>query len=271
MVKITFNIYVGIIIFCASLSACAKDCEQLPATFDYAKYDSSVTLDLSEIASLPAQKVVVGGVYHDAANIIHPALYLSENGGRDWTEKKLLFPELGVGSIQTFGIDRIWILLDFQQEGRNFPKYLLSSSNAGKTWCAYSLDFIDFTDTELQSNGIKFYNQNNGLLWLQGSSGSHVVYTTSNGGKNWKILFSGKKDNKYEIDTQYLYPDSQPLLTHSPLWSKDMDFYKISGLIRLQPNSDKYTLQSFDYSKDTGWTDLATIVRKRSISNNKLQ
>jgi hypothetical protein len=271
MVKITLNFYISVIIFCVSLGACAKDCKQLPSSFNYTKFDSTVTLDLSEIASLPAQKVFVGGVYHDDANIIHPALYISENGGKDWIEKKLLFPELGVGSIQTYGIDRIWMLLDFQQEGQNFPKYLVSSSDTGKTWCAYSLEFIDFSDTELHSSGIQFYNQNNGLLWLQGSSGSYVVYSTDNGGKNWKKLFAGKKDHKYEIDTQYRYPNRQPPLPHSPLWSKDMDFYKISGLIRFKANNDRYTFQNFDYSKNAGWTDLSSIIRKRTISNNRLQ
>ena len=271
MVKISINIYIGVVIFCASLGACAKDCEQPPSSFNYTKYDSNVTLDLSELASLPAHKVFVGGVYHDAANVVHPALYISENGGKDWTEKNLLFPGFGVSSMQTYGIDQIWILLDFQQEGQNFPGRLISSSDAGKTWCVHSLDFIDFPDTGLQSSGIKFYNQSHGLLWLQGSSGSHVVYSTVNGGKTWKKLFAGKKNNKYEIDTQYLYPDYKPPLPHSPLWTKEMDFYKISGLIRLQPNGDQFILQYFDYSKDAGWTNLSTIIRKRTISNNKLQ
>jgi hypothetical protein len=241
-----------LLVFCLKANA-GQGCPALNTCSTPIIQNDSATFSLDDTATLPENTVFLGGSLTDKANRRMPVLLLSLNGGHTWQQITFGFEGSGIVTIQTYGVANVWALITFQQEGAHNPEYLLRSVDAGKTWCIVSLDFIDIKDPFVWLKDLRFFDGQNGTMFLSGSNGGSGAYYTHDGGIRWNRLWETQKNTPADVDGEYRYPDLSPPPAHAPLWTKQDDFYKITGLVRFRKGEGDYIVENYDYGTGEGW------------------
>lgn len=221
--------------------------------------NNTAILSLDDLATLPENIIFLGGRLTDNAHRSLPVLLISRDSGRTWNSRVFGFEGAGIENIRTYGITNVWATITFQQEGLHNPEYLLRSVDAGNSWCVVSLAFIDVGDPIIQLDEFRFFDDSKGIMSVSGSHGSISTYSTEDGGINWDRLWKRPRNASLEIDTEYRYPGFEPPPNHAPIWTKQDDFYKITGVLRLHKGERNYRVEQYVYSEDTNWSEISNI------------
>lgn len=115
---------------------------------------------------------------------------------------------------------------------------------------------------------LRFLDDLHGMMFLSGSNGSSSVYYTKNGGMSWKRLWKTQRNVSAEVDGAYRYPDLTPPPAHAPLWTKQDDFYKITGILRFRKGRDNYVVENYNYDAGKEWK-VVSIVATHQQSNRQ--
>jgi hypothetical protein len=259
-----------LLFFCGNVSA-SQGCSTLnKCSTPMMQYDDG-TLSLDDIATLPENTVFLGGSLTNKANRRIPVLLLSRNGGHNWEQCAFGFEGSGIANIQTYGIANVWAIISFQQEGAHNPEYLLRSVDAGKTWCVVSLTFIDIKDPLIRLKDLIFYDDLHGMMFISGSLGSSGAYYTKDGGISWNRLWKAQRNASAEVDEVYRYPDFTPPPDHAPLWTKQHDFYKITGLLRFGKKGDDYVFESYNYTSGKDWKVVSKVLKYQKADSKRFK
>ena len=232
-------------------TARAAPCEPLPTTRSNA---AEVRLDLVEMVSLPPETVVLGGAFHDAANVVQPALLVSDDGGETWSRIPIPIPGAGFGHLVAHGTGWVWGVVSFQQEGVDEPLYLLRSGDSGTTWCRIALDGLEaLYGVEL----FRMFDDRHGLLvFTEEPFGGDVrAYETRDGGETWRHLWQAEGMPPEALDTAADYPDrAPPNPPHATLWQRQADLFAADAVIRLRRDGSNFLIESYDLSSGEGWS-----------------
>lgn len=236
-------------------------CLQPPDAFDYGLYNEFVELQLDEIATLPGDVVILVGQYHDGSKTLHPALFVSRDGGRSWSAVDLRWPDSGVQFLATQGEATVWAMVSFRREGVVKAKYLLRSRDRGATWCSLSLADLE---TRNSVESLRFFDERHGIAVFGDmplNDTKRTVYETRDGGDSWRRLWRAEADPS--VETGARYPGvAEPPPPHAPLRTRKLDYHKITGLLRLVERGGRYAIDFFDYGQDgAGWTQRSAIQR----------
>lgn len=261
------SIFLVTIFFLAS-SACGQKCMKQPTSFIYRDYKNVFALYIEDMATLPGDTVFLGGRYHDGANTVHPALLTSRDAGLTWEHHDFTFAGSSIQNFQTYGKSDIWAIVVFKQEGADAPQYLLRSADAGNNWCVLSLESIC---GEGQIGDFRFFDSRRGLISLSGNMGQSNTYYTKNGGETWEPLWESDKNRpSEEVETDYRYPGFAELPLNAPLWTKDIDFYKITGVLRIRRETGDYRIEKYSYLAKQEWEKTSVIPFEYIVRENRL-
>ena len=225
---------------------------------------------LDEMVSLPGSVIIVSGEYYAPASTMHPAFLISHDGGRSWQEPGWVhrFGGSGIGHLQTFGESHIWGLVVYLVEGLHYPSDMIRSTDGGKTWGVVGLQYEQLNPLEWASE-FRFYDEQHGLLTIDGSIGKLRTYTTTDGGATWKELWSVTTDAR-SADWSYRYPGTAPELPmNAPLWRKESDMFLVAGAVRARHKDGEYLVEVRGGEEKT-WTMLSRIPTEYVIRKGRL-
>lgn len=256
------------------LEACAyKQQKNIETAFDYTNYRQQFELLIDSMTTLPGNMVFIGGRYHDGANTIHPVLLISRDSGKTWEHNNsFTFSGSGFQSFRTHGSLFVWGLVVFRQEGSEIPQYLVRSSDGGNTWQTIPVNLNQDIGTLCRIKNFNFFNPNNGIIILAGIAGQTILYKTENGGDTWEPVWESQENQVANmVDTNYSYPKPESCIipVNAPLWTKDLDFYKITGLLRVSISSNFYHIEKYEYQKEK-WEKQSSIPIKYEIRDNHI-
>lgn len=260
----------GLVIAPVGVSASAE-CLQPPSSFDYRPYGELVTLELDEIVTLPGDVVIVAGQYDDGPHTLHPALFVSPDGGRNWSAIDLRWPDAGLHFLETQGEATVWGIISFQREGVAKAKYLLRSVDGGASWCSLSLDGLD---TRSNVESLRFFDERHGIAVFSDlplNETKRSVYVTRDGGDSWQRLWRAEANPLVEMG--FGYPGAtEPPPPHAPLWTRQLDYQKITGVLRLVARGGQHAIDFFDYYLDgAGWVQRSSIHRSYRRIGGRLE
>ncbi|MCP4116117.1 MAG: hypothetical protein GY737_12065 [Desulfobacteraceae bacterium] len=257
--KVALLCFWVIYLFLLGNPGATSKCLELTACTAPRMQGNEFTLFLDEIATLPENNVFLSGHLTGKANRQLPVLLVSIDGGRTWKHRIFEVEGAGIENLRTYGEANLWATITFQTEGLHTPEYLLRSENAGNSWCMVSLDFIEAGAPLIWLSEFRFLDDLNGIFSVSDSLGSISTYYTKNGGDSWNRLWKTPKNTSPEIDTAYRYPGIEPSPAHAPLWTRQDDFYKITGILRLCKGEEGYIVEQYLYSKNTSWKKISKI------------
>lgn len=260
----------GLVVGSAGALASAK-CVRTPSAFDYTAYGELVRRQLAEIATLPGDVVIVAGQYHDGGNTLHPALLVSRNGGRNWSAVELRWSGTGVHFLRTQGEATVWAMVSFRQEGLAKAQYLLRSGDGGASWCALPLGDLETRNTV---ESLRFFDERHGIAVFSNmplNETKRTVYVTRDGGDSWRRLWRAEENP--DVETRPRYPGvAEPPPPHAPLWTRNLGYQKITGLLRLVERGGRHAIDFFDYYQDgAGWQQRSTIHRNYRNVDGRLE
>ena len=265
------RIAVALALVCGTgATAQAADCVPLPTSVDGAPPATEVRLELREIVSLPPRTVVLAGAYHDAANVLQPALLASDDGGETWDTIPVPVGGAGLGHLETHGTGSLWGIVSFQQEGVDEPLYLMRSRDAGSTWCAISLAGLDAL------NGVdsfRMFDDRHGLLVFTEApfGGDFSAYETRDGGGTWQHLWRADGMPPEAVDTAADYPDrALPDPPHATLWQREADWFAAHAVLRLRHDDGAFLIESYDLSRRDGWIQRSRIAGRYRDGDGEL-
>lgn len=204
----------------------------------YSRYKNEIILNIHEITSLAGGEIFLGGSYYANASTMHTVLLVSQDGGHTWKDAGIKFSGSGVKNFQTFGLNHVWAISTYLTEGCNSPEDLLYSTDAGKSWSAVSLNFIEQMQPLEWIQYFQFFDNLRGLLIISGSMYVDRIYTTFDGGKTWKKIMTSHNNPHIEPD----FPNySRQNTNKAALWrhGSPSEDYRISGFIRIR-KADSY-------------------------------
>ena len=252
----------------AAPAAQASSCIPVHGPFDYHGYFPEVELVVSEIATLPDNTTILGGQYHDGAQTVHPALLVKDAGDGEWSRIRLPIGGAAIGHLTTIGSESAWAVIEFRQEGLELAHALLRTRDGGRTWCAVTLSEMTTTlggMTTLNAvESLRFFDRDHGLIVFNDAPFGRetAVYQTSDGGDTWERLWDANPEPPESIETDFSYPQDR-LPPHAPVWRRDADLYRISGLLRVRTEVLSLVIERLDVLEGPDWVEVEHLERYR--------
>ena len=245
----------------AAPAAQASSCIPVHGPFDYHGYFPEVELVVSEIATLPDNTTILGGQYHDGAQTVHPALLVKDAGDGEWSRIRLPIGGAAIGHLTTIGSESAWAVIEFRQEVLELAHALLRTRDGGRTWCAVT--FSEMT-TLNATDSLRFFDRDHGLIVFNDAPFGRetAVYQTSDGGDTWERLWDANPEPPESIETDFSYPQDR-LPPHAPVWRRDADLYRISGLLRVRTEVLSLVIERLDVLEGPDWVEVEHLERYR--------
>lgn len=196
---------------------------------------------------------------------------MSRNGGRSWSAVDLRWPDTGVRFLETQGEATVRAMGSFRGEAVVEAQYLLRSRDRGASWCSLPLGDLE---TRNRVESLRFFDERHGIVVFSDlplNQTKRTVYMTRDGGDSWQRLWRSEADPTVESAPRY--PGvAEPPPPHAPLWTEQLGYHRITGLLRLVARGGQHAIDFFDYYLDgAGWTQRSTIHRNYRSVGDRLE
>ncbi|MHC4503920.1 MAG: WD40/YVTN/BNR-like repeat-containing protein, partial [Planctomycetota bacterium] len=177
--------------------------------------EGEAQLCLDDIVSLPGDIVFLGGHFLGAGGPLCSALFVSRDGGRTWRDAGLRYGSCGIQDLRTVGTSNVRGIVTFRQEGCHDPERVIRSDDAGRTWSVTPLE-PGLTGLAWVSR-FEFDDAEHGLLSVSGGIRQTKTFSTEDGGRTWRLLWSARRSVEPEVEEGADHPPSPRRPPSAPL------------------------------------------------------
>jgi hypothetical protein len=149
----------------------------------------NLTLSVSQVAALDEQTLLLGGSYRSSAASVRSALLRSVDGGKTWQDTGVWLTGYDTWRIFVLDERHAYDVVNYSIEGWLSPFVIFRTRDGGVTWHRSEQD-LPFEHIGIPMDaGFSFASPRHGQFWIVGSMGVKHYYTTTNGGRRWKLSY----------------------------------------------------------------------------------
>ena len=168
----------------------------------------NLTLSVREVAALDEQTLLVGGSYlRSTGDPVRSVLLRSTDGGKTWQDTDVWLTGFNTWRIFVLDKKHAFAAVNYSIEGNLAPFVIFGTNDGGVTWHRSEQD-LPFEHIGIPMGmDFSFASPEYGQFWIVGSFGVKHYYTTTDGGRTWKLSYVAENwpdgesfDCKYERD-----------------------------------------------------------------------
>lgn len=230
--------------------------------------EGGALLCLDDVASLPGDVVFLGGRFYGAGGALCSAIFVSRDGGRTLRDAGLRYVGCGIQDLRTVGAANVWGIVTFRQEGCREPERIFRSDDAGRTWSV--------TPLEPGLSGLawvsrfEFDDAEHGLLSVSGGICQTKTFSTEDGGRTWRLLWSARRNVEPEVEEGADHPPLPGRPPSAPLYEQELGYHKVTGWVRLRETDESIVLEACDLKFPLRWRERSRIARRYEVTGGRL-
>ena len=231
--------------------------------------EGGALLCLDDVASFPGDVVFLGGHFYGAGwGMLCSTLFVSRDGGRTWRDAGLRYVGCGIQDLRTVGASNVWGIVTFRQEGCGDPERVIRSDDAGRTWSVTPLEPCVSGITWVRR--FEFDDAQHGLLSVSNGLYQTQTFTTEDGGRTWRSLWSARRNVNPEVEEGADHPPSPGRSPSAPLYEEELDHHKVAGWIRLREADESIVVEACDLKFPLRWRERSRIARRYEVTGGRL-
>jgi len=152
--------------------------------------DTQLDLNVTHIAPLSEDVLLLGGAYRTSALAYRSVLLRSTDGGAHWEDTGVWLTSSSVWDIHVLDARHAWVVTCWATEGRLPPFDVCRTNDGGETWTR-SRHRLPFEPVGIASQArLSFASPRRGQFHVVGSTGETYRYVTDDGGRTWQLAHS---------------------------------------------------------------------------------